>query len=132
MLPVSFILDAKTQDIPYNISKKCIFCLYCSPSEEEDVIRYLIQTVEHLNSEYPYSKIKIFGDFTLHNEAWLKSNTTSTEGHGMEAFVSPGLSQIVSKQAIFPRAAESSRSNFDLFLTNDPQRYTVDICVSSG
>lgn len=71
-----------------------------------------------------FLKITLKG-FSCQNEALVKFNKTITEGHAMEAFtLSLGLSQLVSKNLF---SQSSSQLSHHLFLTADPQQYTIEV-----
>ena len=108
---------------------KFICCLYRPPSDTQyrALFSSLSNTIDSLQINHPNAEIAIFGDFNVHNINWLThSNTNDEQGRQAESFaISSGLTQLVGEPTRIPDRDGEFASLLDLFLTTNPDLYTV-------
>lgn len=90
--------------------------MYHSPSGNkiQDLIRYLFQTVDRLNSRYSSSEVVIPGDFNRESAIWKKSNKTNTQLFSKPIFLSNQVTVVPTLRM------------------TDPQCYTDDVSSLVG
>ncbi|KAL3279165.1 hypothetical protein HHI36_016679 [Cryptolaemus montrouzieri] len=78
--------------------------------------------------------VAVLGDFNVHNTTWLKhSNKTDDAGHEADSFaITYGLEQMVMDSSHIPDVEVQFASTLDLFLTSNPDPYTVKVSRSSS
>lgn len=114
-----------------DVVTKFICCLYRPPSEHqyERLFSNLGNRIDFLQINYPTAEITIVGDFNVHNIDWLKhSNKNDDEGREAETFaISHNLTQLVDEPTRIPDRQGDFASLLDLFLTSNPDLYTVTV-----
>ncbi|MGH9705388.1 MAG: endonuclease/exonuclease/phosphatase family protein, partial [Candidatus Acidiferrales bacterium] len=108
-----------------------ICCLYRPPSDKQfrALFSSLANTIDFLQINHPNAEIAILGDFNVHNTNWLKySNTNVDQGREAESFaISCGLTQLLDEPTRIPDRDGEFASLLDLFLTTNPEIYTVTV-----
>ena len=94
----------------------------------------LSDSVDEIIRLSPNAEIVFAGDFNVHNVPWLHfSNRTDPAGLCVESFaVLNDLSQLVSEPTRIPDADNQSPHLLDLFLTTDPDKYSVSVNAPLG
>ena len=121
-----------------SVSNTQIFmcCLYRSPNDQNHVqfFSYLAAQIDSISSTYPDSQIILLGDFNVHNSDWLRySGMTNAAGREAEAFaISHDLSQLVTFPTRIPDIASQSANTLDLFLTSDPENFSISPSAPLG
>lgn len=115
------------------------FCfVYRSPSLSNErtlsEFELLSDSVDEIIRLSPNAEIIFAGDFNVHNVPWLHfSNRTDPAGLCVESFaVVNDLSQLVSEPTRIPDADNQTPHLLDLFLTSDPDKYSVSVNAPLG
>lgn len=116
-------------------STKYICCVYRSPNAS--LAPSLFDTLSNEINLLPIdvtSEILILGDFNIHNAEWLEfSARTDAVGVEGELFAdSHNLTQLVSEPTRVPDSLDHTAYLLDLFLTNNPTSYAVNVSSPLG
>jgi len=112
--------------------------VYRSPNlpKEPTIVEFesLSASVDEILRLSPEAEITFAGDFNAHNIPWLQySNRTDAVGLYVETFaVLNDLSQLVDKPTRIPDNEEHDPHLLDLFLTSDPDKYSVAVNAPLG
>ena len=104
-------------------------CLYRSPSSDDSIYEVLSSHIQEFYAKDPSCEVVVCGDFNAHHKTWL-GFTNNSDVHGDSALLfslTNNLVQIVSTPTRFP-----SNTLLDLFLTSDPDLYTVSTIEPLG
>ena len=118
-------------------NKNTFFAIvYRSPnaSIEPNLFEHLTDSIINIYNSHPDAELSLLGDFNVHNIEWLQfSSHTSEQGREAELFAAThNLTQLISEPTRVPDRLGDASHLLDLFLTNNPLKYTTSVTAPIG
>ncbi|XP_045450460.1 uncharacterized protein LOC123659256 [Melitaea cinxia] len=119
------------------VEKILYVCVYRSHSgdlETTRLIQHLSEAADAAQHRYPTAQLVMLGDFNAHHQEWLfpYQHTDHAGKEIRNLALALNLTQLVQEATRVPDVDSHTANCLDLFLTTDPDRYSVSVSSPLG